>query len=104
MKSGDEFRRVLDEKAFAADDHLVVNVTANTLGYTRLGITVPKRVGNAPLRNRWKRLVREAFRLQKKQLPLGLDMVVRPRKGAKPDFARIQQSLLKLVQRAVKKR
>ena len=45
------------------------------------------------MRNRWKRLIREAFRLQKLQLPEGIDFVVRPKKGAVPEFHRIKQAL-----------
>jgi ribonuclease P protein component len=40
----------------------IINIRENGLGYNRLGITVPKRVGNAVVRNRVKRWLRELFR------------------------------------------
>jgi len=42
---------------------------------TRLGITVTRKVGNAVVRNRIKRLVREIFRQHRQRLPSGLDIV-----------------------------
>lgn len=48
----------------------------NTLGYSRLGLSVPKRVGNAVMRNRIKRLCREAFRHMQFDLPDQLDILI----------------------------
>lgn len=42
----------------------------------RLGITASRRVGNAVERNRAKRVVREAFRRVREELPAGLELVV----------------------------
>jgi len=42
----------------------------------RLGITASRRVGNAVERNRAKRVVREAFRRLRQELPAGLELVV----------------------------
>ena len=42
----------------------------------RVGITVSKKVGNAVVRNRVKRLVRETFRVAKDVLPADLDFVL----------------------------
>ncbi|KAF3362103.1 Ribonuclease P protein component [Chlamydiales bacterium STE3] len=44
----------------------------------RLGITVTKKFGKAHDRNRFKRIVREAFRCCINLLPKGLDLNVRP--------------------------
>jgi len=47
----------------------------------RLGITASRKVGNAVQRNRAKRLLREAFRCVRSELPSGLDLVVIVRQG-----------------------
>lgn len=48
----------------------------NGLDYNRLGLSVPRRVGNAVVRAGIKRRIREAFRLNQHDLPTGYDIVV----------------------------
>lgn len=64
----------------------------------RIGISISKRVGHAPLRNRWKRLIREAYRklYADSQALQRLDLVVRPRRGASPEYQAIHRSLNQL--------
>jgi ribonuclease P protein component len=48
----------------------------NGVGFCRLGLTVPRRVGGAVRRNRIKRALREAFRRNYPLLGVPLDLVV----------------------------
>lgn len=92
-----EFERVFAGKAYVADGVLVMNAAANELGVTRLGLSVSRKVGNAVVRNRWKRLIREVFRRARNDLPPGFDLVIRPKRGAAPVYADVAASLPKLV-------
>lgn len=91
-----DFDRVFHEGIVASDSVLVIHAVRGKQTWTRIGLSVSKRVGNSPIRNRWKRLIREAFRRQKMELPLAIDMVVRPKRGALPDYDLVYASLLKL--------
>lgn len=54
----------------------------NSAGTVRLGIAAGRRLGNAVVRNRIKRLVREVFRCLRAELPTGSDWIVVPRTGS----------------------
>jgi ribonuclease P protein component len=103
LRAQEDFDAVYQSKHFAADACLVVHATRNGTEKTRLGLSVSRKVGNAVVRNHWKRRIRESFRLQQSDLPAGLDIVVRPRKGAEYNFDAISQSLKKLCLRLDKK-
>lgn len=50
---------------------------------SKLGITASSKYGDAPTRNRFKRIVREAYRQNRSQLPPNLELHVLPRFQAK---------------------
>lgn len=103
LRSPADFDRVYAARAFATDSVLVVNGCSNQLPHARLGLSVSRKVGNAVVRNEWKRKIREAFRLQREKLPTGVDLVVRPQKDAAADFHAIAGSLAALAQRIARR-
>ncbi|MBM4043415.1 MAG: ribonuclease P protein component [Planctomycetes bacterium] len=73
-----EFDRVFREGRRRRGGCLAVCYAPNGLAHTRLGIALRRGWPSAAARNRAKRLVREAFRTHKRELPKGLDVVVVP--------------------------
>lgn len=68
-----QFDAVYAAKVRKTRGPLTVFGASNGKTWPRLGLAVGVRVGGAVLRNRWKRLVREAFRLQQHTLARAAD-------------------------------
>jgi len=94
-----QFEAVYDNGSPWVDKAIVMRALPNGLSISRFGFTVSRRVGNAVVRNRVKRLLREILR----QAPLqpGWDLVFIARTpAARADYHGLGKSVTKLLSRA----
>ncbi len=91
-----EFQQVFDKGKRYGNDQVKIYALVNDFPLSRLGLVVGKKFGNAPRRNRFKRIFREAYRLNKNLLNNSVDIIVIPRPGLK-------ELTLKIVEHKFKK-
>src|SRR5438445_2760138 len=103
LRRPSDFRRVYERRRSVSDSWLLVYACENGLPYVRVGLSVSRKQGQATYRNRLRRLYREAFRLTRQQLPVGLDLVLIPRRPQEPTLDDLKNSLPRLVAQLAKK-
>ncbi len=97
LKNSREFSQVYNHRKSLANKYLVMYILPNDQMYSRIGISVSKKVGNSVVRHRIVRLVRESYRLNKDSLKEGYDIVVVARNSAKgKNFYDIESAFLHL--------
>jgi ribonuclease P protein component len=97
------FKKAFERRKSVSDARLIVYGVENGLDYPRLGISASKRkIRKACDRNRVKRLLREAFRLSKGELPPGIDLIIVPRSAALT-FEQARQALPELARSAARR-
>jgi ribonuclease P protein component len=97
LRRPSDFRRVYERRRSVSDSRLIVYACENGLPHLRLGLSVSRKVGQATHRNRLRRLYREAFRLTRHEMPVGLDLVLIPRGSEEPPLDELKRALPRLV-------
>jgi ribonuclease P protein component len=101
LRRGADFRRLYDQGRRCAGRLLVLYVLVGTTGGRRVGVVTSRRIGNAVTRNRARRLMREAYRLNKLKLPEHLELVMIARSAiAQTGLAQVQAEMLALWRQA----
>jgi len=118
LVSNRQFQAVLARNLRVSNGLLTLYMAENDCGYPRLGVSVGKSCGNAVVRNRLKRLAREAFRQNQDRIPAGFDylLMISPHRPEKSDnsteakkaarqltFEQVKASFEALINAAVKR-
>lgn len=95
-----EFDAVYREGRRRSNATFVIFTRRNSLPQARFGMSVKKALGNAVVRNRIRRRVREILRLHREEIAEGWDVVIHPsRSAATLKFAKLEAELLALLPR-----
>lgn len=81
LKENKIFNKCFRKGSFVSCDYITAYYIPNKSPYNRVGISVSKKNGNAVQRNRIKRIVRAAYRLNEDRFPIGYDIVFAARKN-----------------------
>jgi ribonuclease P protein component len=75
-------------------------IKKNKPDYTRLGVSISKKVGKSVVRNRIKRRIKEAFRTNLKSIKKGYDVVISVKpEAAAADYREIEREIRNLLKR-----
>ncbi len=104
INQGWQYRFIYRNSRRVTGKYLILFVNSNQIQGNRFGIVTSKRIGNAVVRNRAKRLIREVIRSNLTGLPQGYDLVIVARHNInEAAYEQIEREFLRLIRKAVSK-
>lgn len=101
LRHNREYRAVYRTGKSVANRAIVVYFARNRLNTIRAGFSVSKKIGKSVVRNRVRRLIKEAFRLHIDDIKPGYDIIFIARTGHKElKYADIERSVMDVLKRA----
>lgn len=101
IRDNKHFQEVRAKGKSHSNELLVMCVLPNGLPYSRFGFSVSSRIGEAVVRNRIKRRLREALRLQMAMIQPGWDIVLIARRPIiRADYHQMEAACARLLRRA----
>ncbi|MEG0994527.1 MAG: ribonuclease P protein component [Bacilli bacterium] len=98
VKENKDFNRIINERKSIKNTYFVVYKSFNNKEIYRIGISVGVKVGNAVIRNKLKRQVRNIIDLYKKDYEKGIDYIIMVRKSClNTDFQILKEALWQLL-------
>ncbi|HEV2182443.1 MAG TPA: ribonuclease P protein component [Candidatus Acidoferrales bacterium] len=95
-----DFEAVYREGRRRSSATFLVFLRANGLERDRFGMSVKKALGNAVVRNRMRRRIREILRLHREEILPGWDVVIHPSRSVETlEFSKLETELLALLPR-----
>lgn len=81
LRKNIEFKRVYSKGKNYWNRNLILYIKKNGLEETRLGITITKKIGNAVVRNKIRRKIKEIYRKNYPNIKSGYDLIIIPKKN-----------------------
>ena len=102
LKKDSDFRKVYKHGKSFANRYLVMYILNNKSEDSRIGISVSKKVGKATIRNKVRRRIKEAYRLNiDENIKNGYDIVFIARVAIKDaDYIDIEKSMKHLIRKS----
>ncbi|WAA12296.1 ribonuclease P protein component [Fervidibacillus halotolerans] len=95
IKKNEEFQRIFKKGKSAANRQFIIYRLENERDHFRIGLSVSKKIGNAVVRNRIKRYIRQVFHELEQEIRPSYDLIIIARKPAKDmDYHEVKQSLI----------
>ena len=82
LRKNSEFRHVYDRGCSFANKYIVMFFIKNDLDFNRIGFATTKKLGNSVVRSKFKRRMKESFRLNTTKFKQGYDIVFLARANA----------------------